>query len=120
MKSISLPFRIDGYGKVITTTDPQKVWADRTKAAVTTPLGTRIMRPSYGCATPLQLFGNTEDAAITFDSDVTSTFSQWLPDLKYLGVDIMQDPVSAEVSVSVNYSTPVALESDQVTIVVEF
>lgn len=102
------------------TTDPQKVWADRAKAAVTTPKGSRIMRPSYGSPTPLQLFGNTEDAAISIDSDTKNVFSQWLPELKYQGVDISSSPETAEVFVSVKYSTPVTQTTDQVTVSLEY
>ena len=120
MKAISQPFRFDGYGKVVMTTDPSKVWADRTKAAVTTPLGTRIMRPSYGSATPLQVFSNTEDAGITIDSDISEVFNKWLPELTFNGVVAEEDPENAELFLTVNYSTPLALESDQVTVVVEY
>lgn len=120
MKAISLPFSIDGYGKVVTTTDPSKVWADRTKTAVTTPVGTRIMRPSYGAGVPVQLFNNTEETAVSFESDVAAVFTKWLPELSFKGVVLESTPETAEVFVTVNYSTPTALTSDQVTVVVEY
>lgn len=120
MIAVSQPFRFDGYGKVVMTTDPSKVYADRAKAAITTPLGTRIMRPSYGSSTPLQLFANTEDAGITIESSISETFNKWLPDLRYNGVVVTEDPENAELLLTVNYSTPLALESDQVTVVVEY
>ncbi len=118
--AISLPFRTDGYGKVVMTTEPSKVWADRAKTAVTTPLGTRIMRPSYGSIVPLQLFSNSEDSSVTIDSDVNTVFSKWLPDLKYLGVTMTIDPENAESNINVTYSIPATLTSDQVSIVVEY
>jgi phage baseplate assembly protein W len=120
MRAISLPFRVDGYGRIVTTTEPSKIWADRTKAAVTTPLGSRIMRPSYGCLTPLQLFSNTEDAAVSVDTDISATFSKWLPDLSYDGVSVIDSPDSGEVLVTVSYSLPSSLQSDNVTVVVEY
>ncbi len=102
------------------TTDPSKVWADRTKMAVTTPVGTRIMRPSYGCSLPLQLFANTEDSYITLDSDLSNTFTRWLPDLKYEGTNVVASPDTGEAFINVNYTTPAAVETDQITVVVEY
>ncbi len=120
MRTISQPFRFDGYGKVVTTTDPSKVWADRTKAALTTPRGTRIMQPDYGSGAPLHMFDNSEESSISIDSDVASAFEAWLPDLSYKGVYTTYDPDSSGLYVTVNYSIPNAVETSSLTLAVEY
>lgn len=111
MKTISLPFRLDGYGHVAATTDMSKIWADRVRSVVATSLGERLMRPSFGSPTPIHLFRNTEDIQSIMDVDVASAFQQWLPSLTYLGMTFDEVGESAEVLIEIQYGVPGIAES---------
>jgi phage baseplate assembly protein W len=120
MKTISLPFRFDGYGRVATTSDMSKIWADRVRSVISTALGERIMRPNFGTPTPLWLFHSTEAIESVLDVDVASAFATWLPALKYQGLTYTPVDDTGEVQIDVLYATPErATALDAVTIVIE-
>lgn len=120
MKSISLPFRIDGYGRVASTSDLTKIWQDRVRSVVATSLGERLMRPSFGCPTPVQLFQNTDMIETVLDVDVAAAFTRWLPDLRYDGLYFYSAPDSSDVEVEIRYSIPDRASSQgSVNIVIE-
>lgn len=121
MRTISLPFRFDGYGHVATTTDIRRVWADRVRSVVATSIGERLMRPSYGTPTPVHLFRNTDGIESVLDVDVAASFAQWLPGVQYLGLEFDEVPDTGEVVVEVKYSIPESAQSepDSVSVIVE-
>lgn len=120
MRTISLPFRFDGYGHVATTTDIRRIWADRVRSVIATSMGERLMRPLYGTPTPVHLFRNTDGIETVLDVDLASAFSKWLPRLTYLGMTLDDDD-AGEVTVEVQYSLPESLQSepDSVSVIVE-
>lgn len=130
MRAISLPFRLAylfdvngqkvvSYGRIADTGNLQKIWADRVRSVVSTALGERLMRPNFGCPTPIYLFGATDGIDAVLETDVASAFSRWLPDLNFEELIIEQDPESGTLYVDVRYSIPETATSDSVQVAIE-
>jgi uncharacterized protein len=105
MKTISFPFRFDGYGKVATTSDMSRVWADRVRSVVSTYPGERLMRPDYGTAIPDDLFSAVYSSPEFIDAQVANSFAAWLAEVNLVGVNYMNAGLS-EVSLQIEYVTP--------------
>lgn len=107
MQAISLPFRIDGYGRVATTTSTSKIWADRARTVISTAVGERLMRPEFGCRLPDDVLGTLATTPELIDTQISQAFANWLPDLTYKGVTYYESDVSdGEVTVDVSYAIP--------------
>lgn len=104
MRAISLPFRIDGYGRVASTTDRAKINADRVRSALMTSLGERVMRPTYGSLLPQSVFDSFDDVIETTEETVVEAFSRLLPDLTFESLEVLsEDPTSGELSLQITY-----------------
>lgn len=107
MSAISLPFRIDGYGRVASTEDPRLIWAGRVRSVITTMIGERIMRPSFGCDVMNEVFDGAEETPELVEQDIRGAFSEWLPELEIEGVSLdYVDEMTGEVELSVVYKIP--------------
>ena len=53
--AMSLPFSIDPYGKVSSTTDQKKIWADKVRSVLGTALRERVMLPTFGTLIPYEI-----------------------------------------------------------------
>ena len=123
MTAISLPFRIDGYGRVASTTDPSKIWADRVRSVLMTTFGERIMRPGFGSSVAEEVYDILDEVPELTYSAVSQAFSDFLPRLQFNDVqivsevegdgtisleviytlpDLVQDPVTQTVSLRIN------------------
>lgn len=80
-KTISLPFRIDPSGNVTSTSSYQKIWADRVLVALSTPIGTRIMRPTYGSSIYESEFETVSSAIDRIKKEVNNVFATELTEL---------------------------------------
>ena len=105
MKTISFPFRIDGFGNVATTTDPSRIWADRVRAVVSTYVGERIMRPDFGSNVARASFDVLSGLPDLLNSDMSVAFSRWLPGITFGGVTLTSDQ-EGTTHLAVNYSIP--------------
>lgn len=107
MVAISLPFRVDGYGRVAATDDARVIWAGRVRSVITTMVGERVMRPGFGCDVMSEVFDVAEETPDLVEQDIRSAFSEWLPELTIEGVSLeFVDEMSGEVELSVEYSIP--------------
>lgn len=123
MTAISLPFRIDGYGRVASTTDPSKIWADRVRSVLMTSFGERIMRPGFGSSVSEEVYDLLDEVPELTYAAVAQAFSDFLPRLQFNDVqvvsevegdgtisleviytlpDLVQDPVTQTVSLRIN------------------
>lgn len=123
MRAISLPFRIDGYGRVTSTTDPSKIWADRVRTVLMTSLKGRIMRPLFGSTISEEVYDILDEAPEVIFAAVSQAFSDFLPRLNFEDVivvdenaedgtiyleisytlpDIVQDPVTQTVNIRID------------------
>lgn len=114
MRAISLPFRLDGFGKVASTTDPARIWADRVRTVMSTHLGERVMRSSFGAGLPANLFDVAESAPDSLRADIAAAFNKWLPALTLEDVAIKEN-FEGEISIEVFYSLPpLEVNSDRI------
>jgi phage baseplate assembly protein W len=105
-KAISLPFSIDTFGSVGTTTEQSKVWADRVRSVLGTSLRERVMRPTFGTLIPFSLFNNVENAVVEIKEEVTRAFSRQLKLLTLKDTFVEQDFYTNSLKVTVTYSLP--------------
>jgi phage baseplate assembly protein W len=107
MRAISLPFRVDGYGRVAATSDPSRIWADRVRSVVSTNPGERVMRPTFGCPMPENLFEAMSTVPEVVESDVSKAFVDWLPLLSFGGLDVNHESdQNGEIEVNLSYTVP--------------
>jgi len=105
-KAISLPFSIDSFGAVGSTTEQPKIWADRVRSVLGTSLRERVMKPTFGTLIPFSLFNSVENAVHEIKDEVTKAFNKQLPLLKLTAVDVSQAQVTNELTISVTYALP--------------
>lgn len=107
MTAISLPFRIDGYGRVASTTDPRLIWAGRVRSVIATMIGERVMRPDFGCDVMSEVFDSVEETPEIVEQDVRTAFSDWLPELEIESVSLdYVNEQTGEVELAVVYVLP--------------
>ena len=107
MTAISLPFRVDGYGRIATTSDVYKVYADRVRSLICTRIGERVMQPRYGSDITRELQDMMTQAPDLIDVQLQTAFLQWLPDLTYVSVDVTyEDEEAGEIRLDVTYEVP--------------
>jgi len=115
MTAISLPFRIDGYGRVTATSDPSKIWADRVRSVLMTSLGERLMRPEFGSAVSEEVFDILDEVPELTYAAVSDAFTQFLPRLRLEDVQAtQQDEENGSISLEISYQLP-DLVQDPVT-----
>lgn len=101
-KAISLPFSFDADGRVSSTTDITKIIQDRVVLAVMTSTTERIMRPGYGSNVKTATFENTSIAIGIVEQEVSAAFSNWLPYLKLINVNVTLD-VDNYLNITIDY-----------------
>lgn len=107
MRAISLPFRLDGYGRIATTSDTARIWADRARSVVSTQPGERVMRPTFGCSLPEDVLSAMDATPALVEAQVQDSFATWLPELTFTGLDVVEmSEADGEISVNVTYEVP--------------
>lgn len=104
--AISLPFEIDRYGKVGSTTEQTKIWADRVRSVIGTSLRERVMRPTFGTTIPFALFETSDFAAQEIKAEVNSAFQKLLPTLSVQEVLSEFDDYTGTLNLSITYALP--------------
>lgn len=105
MRAISLPFRLDSFGNITTTTDLPKIWADRVKTVVGTAKGERVMQPDFGCDLPNNLLDVAATVPGYADSQIQGSFSEWLPEVEFQGTEVLENDAGT-LNVNVLYQIP--------------
>ena len=115
MTAISLPFRIDGYGRVTATSDPSKIWADRVRSVLMTSFGERVMRPYFGSTVADEVYDILDEVPELVFAAVSQAFSDFLPRLTFNDVVVVQeDEQNGTLSLEISYTLP-DLVQDPVT-----
>jgi phage baseplate assembly protein W len=105
-KAISLPFSVDTFGMIGTTTDQSKIWADKVRSVLGTSVRERVMRPAFGTLIPFSLFNGEESAVFEIKDEVSSAFASRLSLLNLTNVEVEPGSTSGDLSVTVTYSLP--------------
>lgn len=104
--ALSLPFRVDPYGKIAVSSDQQKIWADRVRSVLGTALKERVMQPLFGTEIPYSVFHTQEDASILIERETQSAFETQLPLLNLQSVTTNFDEFTGIINVSTVYDLP--------------
>jgi phage baseplate assembly protein W len=104
--AISLPFSLNRFGNVSTTSDQKKIWADRVRSAVGTALTQRVMRPTYGTAIPQLMFDSVDVVSAALESEINAVFANYLPALIFEESVIEYDDRQNVLSIDVRYRLP--------------
>jgi phage baseplate assembly protein W len=104
--AIALPFSVDSYGKVSSTKDQSKIWADRVRSVLGTTIRERVIRPNFGTLIPFALF-NTETGAVSqVEAEVNKAFAQQLSLLNLQKVNVTVDQYTNVLTVEAVYGLP--------------
>jgi phage baseplate assembly protein W len=115
--SIALPFVIDSYGKVNTTDQQPKLWADRVRSVIGTAVGERVMRSEFGSEISYTEFKTVEDASAQIQNTVAQSFEVQLRKLRLQSVTTTLDEYTGTLNVSIVYALP---NQDLVTTTIGF
>ena len=85
--AISVPFSLDSTGNIVSTTNQDKIWADRVRAVIGTVLGERVMRPDFGTRVAFSSFETRSGAEAIIRLEIERAFILQLPLLNYVDVD---------------------------------
>jgi len=106
MKAISYPFTFDPFGVVFTTEDQTKIYQDRILTLLSTAVGERPMRPTYGTNVAKAMFENQTDAATAIDAAIRSAIEIWIPEINVETIKVSSFDPNGAVGVEVNVSLP--------------
>jgi phage baseplate assembly protein W len=108
---IKWPLELDDSGRFALARNDAESWQLRLKALLTTRIGERAMRSTYGCFLPQRLFDSIHPT--TPEDDIRNAVAQWLPLIKVLTVEFKEEWLYREnglrdrvVVVEVSYLTP--------------
>lgn len=104
--AISLPFSIDPYGKISSTTSQSKIWQDRVLSVIGTTLRERVMRPAFGTLVPYAMFDNVSDAQAEVEVEIEQAFRQQLGLLTLDTIVVNFDDYTGQIGVTVTYDLP--------------
>lgn len=105
-RTISLPFTIDAYGVVGSTSDQSKIWTDRVRSVIGTSLRERVLRPEFGTVIPFAMFETMDDAGTEIRAEISKAFNEQLPLLSLEKVELRIDESSSTISATITYDLP--------------
>lgn len=104
--AIALPFSIDDFGSVSTTTSQAKIWADRARSAIGTTLTERVFRPEYGTTIPSKLWDSATTMEEAIQEQIELVFERDLVNLTLDDVTVVYDEKTETVFAEVSYFLP--------------
>ena len=104
--TMALPFSIDAYGKIASTDQQSKIWADRVRSVIGTALGERVMRPEFGTEVPYAELQTADDASSQIETTVLHAFEQQLSRLRLQQVTSVLDEYTGTLNVNIIYALP--------------
>ena len=104
--ALSLPFSVNPYGAITSTTDQSKIWADRVRSVLGTNLNERIMNPVFGTLIPSSFMETVEAADAMITSEIRAAFAVQLPLLTFNSADISYDEYTNTMNIEVLYELP--------------
>jgi phage baseplate assembly protein W len=116
MKAISFPFTLDPFGKTTSTNNQRKIYQDRVLTLLSTAVGERPMRPTYGTNIGVAMFENQGNVEKAINDAIRSAISRWIPELTVNNINIKGFLDTGAVTVELNVSLPDFIE-DSITVV---
>lgn len=106
MKAISFPFTLDPFGVVESTTDQTKIYTDRLVTLLSTALGERPMRPTYGTDIATAMFENQGIINTAIKQAIVKAVGVWIPELNIEKVNIGAIEEGGQVQVELIVTLP--------------
>jgi phage baseplate assembly protein W len=106
MKAITFPFTIDPFGVANTTTSQEKIYQDRVLTLLSTSVGERPMRATYGTDLATALFETQGNATKAIETAIRTAMRTWLPELTVENIDIRATDDSGRVQVLLSLVLP--------------
>jgi phage baseplate assembly protein W len=116
MKAISFPFTLDPFGKTASTNNQRKIYQDRVLTLLSTAIGERPMRPTYGTNIGVAMFENQGNVEKAINDAIRSAISKWIPELTVNKINIVGFLDTGAVNVELNVTLPDFIE-DSITVV---
>jgi len=114
-KAISLPFKLDSYGKISTSSTLSDIWSDRVLSVMGTLKGERVMEPDFGTNLATFVYGNTSGLETSIETEVEQGFIKFLPLLNLVSTEVVANELSGSLDIVITYELP--NEEEQTTVV---
>lgn len=88
MRAISYPFTLTSSGKVVATSDVNKIFLDRVLTLVSTIANQRAMTPAYGVDYKKGLYENANVFETGFEAAVREAVSKWIPEIQVVSYNV--------------------------------
>lgn len=96
------PLVVGPTGTFVSATTLEQGWSDRVRAIISTRIGERVMRNTYGCEIGDALFSPlTESEA---ERMIRKALSEWAPPIEVIDISVVQN--KAVFDVTVDYRLP--------------
>jgi phage baseplate assembly protein W len=105
-KALSLPFSIDSYGNVSSTSEQSKIWTDRVRSVLGTTVRERVMRSGFGTLIPFSLFDTESSAMSQVKTEVNKAFITQLALLRLDKTTVTVDEYTRVLTIEVVYALP--------------
>ena len=105
-KALSLPFSIDSYGNVSSTSEQSKIWTDRVRSVLGTTVRERVMRSGFGTLIPFSLFDTESSAMSQVKTEVNKAFITQLALLRLDKTTVTVDEYTRVLTIEVIYALP--------------
>jgi hypothetical protein len=115
--ALTLPFTINAYGSVSTTTEQSKIWSDRVRFVIGTNLHERILDPQFGTLVPEAFMQTSDDAESMIIAEIERAFPEQLELLTLQSVDVSFDEYTSTTNVNIIYELPNGEVTDTVVAV---
>ncbi len=105
-KTISLPFSVDSYGNISSTSTQSKIWADKVRSVLGTTVRERVMRSGFGTLIPFSLFDTESSAMSQVKTEVNKAFITQLSLLRLDKTNVTIDEYTRVLTIEVVYALP--------------
>ena len=106
MKALSFPFTLDPFGVAKTTTDQTKIYTDRIVTLLSTAIGERPMRPTYGTDIATAMFENQGLVQKAIRQAIIKAVGIWIPEVTIEQVNIGDVEDTGQVRVELIVTLP--------------
>lgn len=106
MIAVEHPFRFDPLGRIITTSDTNKIYLDRLMTILSTQVYQRVMRPTYGTDISRALYESGQIYSDSVKESINRAVAQFLPTLSIVSVTVGDIDYSGSSVVEILVSFP--------------
>lgn len=106
MKAITFPFTLNPFGVVNTSTNQEKIYQDRVLTLLSTTVGERPMRATYGTDIASALFETQGDAEKAAENAIRIAMRTWLPEVTVESITTKSFDDSGTLQVSLSLVLP--------------